>query len=1580
MTVPTLSLGGLSAQNPWPGLRAFTEGDREFFFGRERETAELLGIVKLAPVVVLYGQSGLGKTSLLQAGLFPQLKRLDFLPLRLRFDQSENAASLAQQIKQALSMELDRAMVNAPRPGADETLWEYLHRRDVDFWGPRNRLLTPVIVLDQFEEVFTLGQRSEKTAARVAEFASELESVIEHRPPDAVRDRLELSPDDALGYDFQRQSVKFILSLREDFLPQLDPWRSRMPSLLPHRFRLERMTGAQALGVVERAGRDLVEPAVAQQIVDFVSTSQRRREARSMERRDVEPGLLSVVCDELNRRRLSRGQAHITADLLTEEREGIIQSFYERSFDGVDNRVRVWVEDKLLTASGYRNRAAMEDALKLGLPASAFDLLVDRRVLHREEREGVVWLELTHDLLTDPAEQSRESRLERQAWETRQQTERAALEAARRAEQEANAKAEEARRRARRSQNTAVVALVAMVVLAAVVLFAWHEKTRAETATAKANIKTQEAESAKTAADAAASMAEQERSKAQAAAEMAEQERGRAQDAAKTAEEERSKAESSFQTAVSTSDDLGVGLMDYVRGDMKVPTATILKIIDAADRSYKRLGTAGVGGETTSTASIELRHARFLTKAAAALHQRGYFNEGRDQAQHALDLLSGLGDPSSNDRLRIARADALYARGDCLLALGDFSGARQDFNQALSLAAPAAGADLKPDTERIRVLSTIGLGQVEIGTFEFDKAEVHFKEALALADSSATNSDEKNIWKFLALEGMGLSQTDDVEADRWLEKADKTLRSSNLPEDNLRRKRLLAELEYQRGFIALRPNNYEKAEAFFKESNAASEELRKSDPDNLDARLSQVQSWRGLGMLNLDRGEWELSQETLERVEKAARELNQRQPSWMQARFVCGAAIYSQGELIRDKYYDSPPQWQDRKDFEKALQRFTEAQKWLEAGGQIPPKALQLLALIIAYQGLSYESEASDPDLSKQASAEKEKKALELYAQARATLQPIERKERSQIATFYRWTGNAQLTLDQPEAAIASYETATKILSELVKESPTPDHYYSLSYAQKALGTAYTTTKDFAKASSQYEAATKAIDKALAAHPNDLGFLEQKADIQAGIFDMRNSEGDLPRAFEAMDAAVATIWIALQSDYSNESLNKDLARYREVAKNVAGRLKTNQADANSKPGALTPQQSEALLRKIDTILGESDPTSLLRLNTQTGWILGPLVPGAWRMLSGPELEKASQRLSDADKRFPRKQTLGVRMLSVYFYDDAALYEAEVVQKNGLRGIVTYMQRGTKPPVFLNGWSDRINTMNRESPPKLDTPARATAYLRFFLSSIQSENGRFVLVDQMQDMQAPAAADATKRPTTAEEIKPLVVEQSVNGGWRGIGTIWSSGELYQAAFKLSRVGYVEILDNEIRLAAKGPSGAIEGFLDGVRAPYTVEMGVEYLRDRDDAIEKLPGFYSEHKLWKDAAAAQQKLVESTLAEKMDDKKRREKLRGEYLNFSWYQLMAREFQAALASTEAGRKLDESYLPMETNRAHALMFLGRTQEAEALYLKYRGQKISPGSDKTWNQAILEDFVALEGEGLKSPEIARVQKLLATH
>src|SRR5437773_592317 len=65
----------VDAQNPWPGLAAFTEEQQAYFFGRDEEAGEVLRRVKRKTLTVLFGMSGLGKTSLLQAGVFPRLRR-----------------------------------------------------------------------------------------------------------------------------------------------------------------------------------------------------------------------------------------------------------------------------------------------------------------------------------------------------------------------------------------------------------------------------------------------------------------------------------------------------------------------------------------------------------------------------------------------------------------------------------------------------------------------------------------------------------------------------------------------------------------------------------------------------------------------------------------------------------------------------------------------------------------------------------------------------------------------------------------------------------------------------------------------------------------------------------------------------------------------------------------------------------------------------------------------------------------------------------------------------------------------------------------------------------------------------------------------------------------------------------------------------------------------------------------------------------------------------------------------------------------------------------------------------------------
>src|SRR5262249_50632900 len=166
--------------NPWKGLHYYTEQDRDIFFGRAQETEDFLRLVRRDTLSVLFARSGLGKTSLLRAGVIPRLPHEEgFLPVIVRVDYAAAALSPTQPIIDAtlaaaatVGIEVENIGGSgsaAILEGGPETLWEFFHRHQ--FWGPRNDLVVPVLILDQFEEGFTLGWRSLHTAEFHAQLA-----------------------------------------------------------------------------------------------------------------------------------------------------------------------------------------------------------------------------------------------------------------------------------------------------------------------------------------------------------------------------------------------------------------------------------------------------------------------------------------------------------------------------------------------------------------------------------------------------------------------------------------------------------------------------------------------------------------------------------------------------------------------------------------------------------------------------------------------------------------------------------------------------------------------------------------------------------------------------------------------------------------------------------------------------------------------------------------------------------------------------------------------------------------------------------------------------------------------------------------------------------------------------------------------------------------------------------------------------------------------------------------------------------------------------------------------------------------
>lgn len=466
--VPTATV---DAANPWLGLVSFTEDTRSYFHGREEEAAELGRRVQRKLLTVLFGQSGLGKTSILQAGLVPRLRPEGYCPVYVRLDYNPHSPPPSEQIKRAVFRATEAAgrWTKSGTAVSGETLWEFLHHRDDVLQDASGRTLTPILIFDQFEEIFTLAQTDEAGRKRAQEFLTDLADLVENRPPAALEARIDRDETDAARFDFARADYRILISLREDYLAHLEGLKAQMPSVTQNRMRLARMTGAQALSAVRRPAPELVSEPVAESIVRFVAGGAALAVA------EVEPSLLSLICRELNNARLARGHAEISADLLAGSRDTILSEFYERTLADQPVGVRVFVEDVMLTDSGFRESVAEERVRKgfaaAGAAEGALAQLVDRRLLRVEDRLDQRRVEITHDVLCSVIVASRNVRRERESLEeSRRQL------AAQREREAAT------RRALTRARWVAAVASVLMLVAAGSAVFGWMNYRRAQAA------------------------------------------------------------------------------------------------------------------------------------------------------------------------------------------------------------------------------------------------------------------------------------------------------------------------------------------------------------------------------------------------------------------------------------------------------------------------------------------------------------------------------------------------------------------------------------------------------------------------------------------------------------------------------------------------------------------------------------------------------------------------------------------------------------------------------------------------------------------------------------------------------------------------------------------------------------------------------------------------------------------------------------------------------------------------------------------------------------------------------------------
>lgn len=472
----------------YPGPRAFTGDDRHLFFGREFETQELFRLIVLNDIVVLFGESGTGKTSLLQAGVCPGLEDRLYKPVFIRLNNPAEAPELqvCRQLKEGGYIPADIS--------ENLTLWEYFgHFWHVDL----GEVYTPIFIFDQFEELFTL-YRSEERRTFIIQFAA----VANGQAPAGLPPEIAAPP-----------KAKFVFGIRSDFLYLLDDLSADIPAILRCRFQLRRLNRERATEAITRpAGMDgdFASPRFkfSDEALNVMLETLGRHDAddalqadTATEELEIAAVQLQQVCQHLEAAIIQKkcsSDFEITPKFYGGAKgiQHIIDEFYNAVLDKLPDDQREAVE-KLLARGLLRNgrRIMMEASAILsdfGVSQSSLNLLHDERLLNREVRKGERYYEISHDTLIKPV-LVRFKKIEEAEREAAAQREREELERVKKQAEEERQLREEAEKQRGRAeqktrqarQRTRLAALLSLLAAAAAI-WALALKKEADTANTEA--------------------------------------------------------------------------------------------------------------------------------------------------------------------------------------------------------------------------------------------------------------------------------------------------------------------------------------------------------------------------------------------------------------------------------------------------------------------------------------------------------------------------------------------------------------------------------------------------------------------------------------------------------------------------------------------------------------------------------------------------------------------------------------------------------------------------------------------------------------------------------------------------------------------------------------------------------------------------------------------------------------------------------------------------------------------------------------------------------------------------------------
>lgn len=367
-------------RNPWKALSSYEIDDECVFCGRDVEIEELNSLIEYNQIVTLYGKSGIGKTSLLQAGVFPRLKLNDFKPKVIRLGESHDKnIAYSKIILKAIGIDLASIDYNDQPIGYESrNLFCEVFKR-IEVRDEYNTMQVPVIILDQLEEVLlNSAENTETLLLQIAEWINFRETIA--------------------------TDCHFVFSIREDDLYLLEDTIDslRINSLRTARYRLQPITKNGAEAIIKTPSENIVEieDDVIAKILELINGNKEV---------GYEPTALSLMCYQLYDEVKNDESPKFTIEMIERVGYSSIAKYYKKAIEGLLPNEIEMLESKFITIDGRRNFISEDDFNQLFVREQIRkDLISDGVSKILRITNGKV--EVVHDLLAKVIKEVRDDK------------------------------------------------------------------------------------------------------------------------------------------------------------------------------------------------------------------------------------------------------------------------------------------------------------------------------------------------------------------------------------------------------------------------------------------------------------------------------------------------------------------------------------------------------------------------------------------------------------------------------------------------------------------------------------------------------------------------------------------------------------------------------------------------------------------------------------------------------------------------------------------------------------------------------------------------------------------------------------------------------------------------------------------------------------------------------------------------------------------------------------------------------------------------------------------------------------------